>query len=289
MKKIKMISPAKLNLTLEIVERLSNGFHNLRSVMVKTRDLFDEVELIFDENGKDIKIFCDDPKVPVDEKNICWKIAEQFFQKTGKSIGLVIKLKKIIPVMAGLGGGSSNGASVLLGLNEYFRNVLGFEKMVTLASAVGKDIPFFLQKERAAYVSGMGEELESLENFPKLNFLIINPDGEIETPLAYKKLDEKMWFMDNKNRKNISLKMVENTSSFQKISSFLYNDFDVVAEEMFPQVKLVKNALISLGALGASLTGKGPTIFAIFENRQEAVAVKKVLQENYPFYFIALG
>lgn len=289
MKKVKVISPAKINLTLEIVEKLSNGFHTLRSVMMKAENLFDEMEIIFDEKKDGIKINCDDKSIPTDKKNICWKIAEKFFEISGKKIGLQIKIEKRIPALAGLGGGSSNGASVLMEINKYFKDILSFKELVALASEVGKDIPFFLQKEKVAYISGMGEKIKPLKNFPKANLLIVNPQGEIGTGEAYQELDAKMWFMNDKRRKNISGKIIANSKSMMEISNCLYNDFEIVAEEKFPVIKVLKNCLISFGAVGVSLTGKGPTIFAIFKTKKEAMELKEILKKKYPKFFVEIG
>ncbi len=289
MKKTKTISPAKINLTLEIIEKLPNGFHGLRSVIVKTENMFDEIEIIFDEKKDGINISCDDKSIPTDERNICWKIAEEFFKVSRKKIGLEIKIKKRIPALAGLGGGSSNGASFLLALNEYFDNILSFKKMVGVAAEVGKDIPFFLLKENCSYVSGAGEKLKPIAIFPKLNFLLINPKGEIGTGWAYGELDKRMWFMNNDKRRNISQKMISDFSSLEKMSNWLYNDFEIVAEEKFPIIKELKNCLISFGALGASITGKGPTVFGIFKTKKEALKVKEILKKKYLEFFVEIG
>jgi len=289
MKKIRLKSKAKINLTLEIVKKLHNGFHKIRSVMIKTDSLFDEVELCFLKNSNKIEIECNDPSIPNDEKNICWKIAEKFFEKTEKRIGLKIKIKKRIPAMAGLGGGSSNGAVVLLSLNKFFKNTLSENELIDIAAQIGKDIPFFLSKINAAYVLGEGEKITPLKNFPKLSLLIINPGGEISTKEAYSDLDGKMWFMGNQKRKNISLKLINNSSKIDNFAAFLYNDFDITAEGKFQMIKELKNCLITFGALGASLTGKGPTVFGIFKNKKEALKIKKILNNKYPEFFIELG
>lgn len=289
MKKIKTISPAKINLTLEIIEKMPSGFHGLRSVMVKTENLQDEIEIIFNEKKDGIKIFCDDKSIPTDEKNICWKIAEKFFEVSKMRVGISIKIKKRIPALAGLGGGSSNGASVLLALNKYFDNMLSFKKMVDLAAQVGKDIPFFLQKENCAYVSGAGEKLKPIKNFPKLNFLLINPKGEIGTGWAYGELDKRMWFMEDKKRKDISRMLIKNSSNLERMFNWLYNDFEIVAEEKFPIIKEIKNGLISFGALGASITGKGPTVFGIFKTKKESLKAKEIFKKKYPEFFVAIG
>lgn len=289
MKKIKSVSPAKINLTLEIIKKLPDGFHNLRSLMVKTENLQDEIEITFSEKQKGIKIICNNKSIPTDEKNICWKVADNFFRVLGKEVGLKIKIKKKIPTLAGLGGGSSNGATVLLALNKYFKKPLKFKELVEIASLVGKDIPVFLLKKRAILVSGAGERLRPIKNFPQLNFLIVNPKGEIATGWAYGELDKRMWFMEDKRRKNISRKMLKNIDSVEKIGGLLYNDFDLVAEELFPVIRELKNCLLSLGALGVSITGKGPTVIGIFQTFQEAVRTKKIIQKNYPDFFVKLG
>jgi 4-diphosphocytidyl-2-C-methyl-D-erythritol kinase len=287
--KTRLKAPAKINLTLEIIKKLPSGFHKLRSVMLKTENLYDEVGIDFIKNSKKIEIECDDNSIPKNEKNICWKVADKFFKKTGKRIGLRINIKKRIPAMAGLGGGSSNGAIVLLSLNSHFKNILSEKELVRIAAEIGKDIPFFLGKESAAYVTGEGEKIKTLNKFPKLSLLIINPKGEISTKEAYSELDGKMWFMSDRGRKNISLDLTNNFSKINNITTFLYNDFEITAEEKFPVIKELKNCLISFGALGVSLTGKGPTIFGIFKNKNEALKIKKILNNKYPDFFIELG
>lgn len=288
MKKINLKSPAKINLTLEITGKLVSGFHTLRSVMIKTENLYDELEIVFDTNKEGIRISCTDKTIPIDEKNICYKIAERFFEKSGKKVGLEIKIKKRIPAGAGLGGGSSNGASVLLALNKYFGNPLNQEQLIKIAAETGKDIPFFIQKERVAIVSGMGEKLQSIKKFPKIIFLIVNPRGEISTPVAYKQLDEKLWFMSDRKRKNITASAAK-AKRLEDLSGILYNDFDMVAREKFPEIEILIKYLLSFGASDTSITGKGPTVFGIFDNIGTALKIKKLLKIKYPEFLIEIG
>lgn len=289
MKKNKLISPAKINLTLEVVKKLPNGFHALRSVMLKLKNLYDEIEIFFNKSKKGIRIECSDKNVPEDKNNICSKVAEKFFEITKNRTGLDIKIKKIIPVSAGMGGGSSNGATVLLALNKYFKNPLSKKELIEIASEVGKDIPFFLEKENAGYMSGMGEKILPIKNFPKFSFLIIKPNGKISTPLAFAELDRKMQFIEDSAKFNISRKFILAVQEKKDISGFLYNDFDLVAEEKYPQIKSIKKALISFGAQGTSLSGKGPTVFGIFKNKKEALQAKISLKKYFPGIFIELG
>lgn len=289
MKKIKLSSPAKINLTLEIIKKFPDGFHGLRSIMAKTKNLKDELEIIIDERKEGIRIICSDKNIPTDERNICHKIAHEFFEVLGKNIGVTIKIKKNIPALAGLGGGSSNGAMTLLALNDYFGKPLNFKNLIKVAARVGKDIPVFLLKEEVVYVSGAGEKLKPLKKNSQLNFILINPQGEIGTAWAYGELDRRMWFMEDKKRKNISKKMLKDFKSVDKVGSLLYNDFSLVAEELFPIIREIKNSLFSFGALGASITGKGPTVVGIFKTKKEALKIKEMMKKNYPNFFVEIG
>lgn len=283
MKKIKLKSPAKINLILEVVKKLPNGFHLIRSVMIKAENLYDEIEISLKEKEKGLKIICDNNSIPLDEKNICWKIAEKFFKKTGKIIGLEIIIKKVIPVSAGLGGGSSNGAALLLALNGYFNEPLNHRQLVKLAADAGKDIPFFLIKERAAYVQGMGEKMKIIKNFPRLNLVIVSHGGEIPTPWAYGKLDGELNFMQDKNRINISSGFIKN------MKGNLYNDFEIVAKKRYPIIEILEKSLLSFGAIQASLSGKGPAVFGIFATKNRALKARDILKKYYPKFFIEIG
>lgn len=289
MKKIKVKSQAKMNLVLEVTRKLSNGFHELRTVMLKTENIFDELEITFDKNERGIKLFCDNPAVPLDRRNICWKVAECFFQKTDKFVGITIKIKKNIPLASGMGGGSSNGAMVILALNTYFKNILSEKELIELASEVGKDIPIFISRANVANISGMGEKIKPIKNFPKLNILIINPSGEISTPWAYGELDRELVFMQDPKRKNMTQRFMHNSSDSKGVSACLYNDFSVVAKKKYPNLETLEKALLAFGAMGVSITGKGPTLFGIFKTKKEALEIGKTLKKYYPEYFIELA
>ncbi len=289
MKKIKLKSVAKINLVLEVVKKMPNGFHEIRTVMLKTENIFDEIELFFDESCAGIEIVCNNPNVPLNQKNICWKIAEQFFKKTGRHVGLKIKIKKNIPLASGMGGGSSNGAVVALALNEYFKNSLSEKKLIKIVSEVGKDIPFFISQSKLASISGMGEKIKPIKNSFKFNVLIINPAGEIPTPWAYGELDQYLFFMHETKRKNITREFINNISNLEKFSGCLYNDFSVVAKKKYSNLEILEKALIAFGAMGASISGKGPTVFGIFKTKKEALKAKEILKKYYPQFFVELA
>ncbi len=287
MKNFQIKSPAKLNLCLEVVKKYKNGFHEINSVFVKSKNLYDEICIEFSHDNDKINIICDDKSIPTNNKNICWMIAERYFEKIGKKVGITIDIKKRIPPLAGLGGGSSNGASVLLVLNNFYNNLLSKEELVEIASEIGKDIPFFLDNSTASYVSGAGEEVITIEGFPKLNILVVFPNVEISTLWAYKQLDKLQWFMNDNRRKKIALTMKNNAKSSEDVAKYVYNDFSLTAMKKSCKIEEIKNAMESFGAMSTSISGKGPTTFGIFKSEEELEFVNSIFQKEYKDFFIA--
>lgn len=287
MNKIHITAPAKLNLSLEVVKKYDNGFHELRSIMLKSQKIYDDIDVVFDENTDGITIECDHVGVPKDETNICHKIAQKYFEKIGKRIGIHITINKKIPPLTGLGGGSSDGGSVLLVLNEYFDNTFNSDQLIEIAASVGKDIPFFLQDAFAAEVGGAGEKVESIYDFPQLPILLVNPGGEISTPWAYRQLDEKLWFMNDERRKNMTGMMKKSKDTIDDIVPFFYNDFILIAGERYPIINEIRMALRVFGARATSISGKGPTVFGVFDSVEEVEYAKEILKKHYPEFFIA--
>lgn len=286
MKKINIKSPAKLNLCLEVVKRYENGFHEINSVFIKSKNLYDTICVEFFNDKKTINIICDDNNIPTDGKNICWIIAEKFFKKIEKRVGISINIKKKIPVFAGLGGGSSNGASVLLALNNFYNNVLNKKELVDIASEVGKDIPFFLSNETASYVSGSGENVVDIFDFPELNILVVFPNVEIGTPWAYEQLDKFQWFMNDDRRKKIALTMKDNSINLEDVAKYIYNDFSLTAIKKCVKIEEIQNAMKAFGAMATSISGKGPTTFGIFKNEEELEFAKNIFTKKYKDFFV---
>ena len=144
--------PAKINLTLEVIKKRKDGFHELRTVMVKLSNLKDELEIEIFTNKSNIEIICDNQEIPIDNRNICYKATEVFLRKINKKLGVKIKIKKKIPVGAGLGGGSSDAAGVFKVLNQYFKNIFSKKELIEMAAEIGKDIPFFFSEKNGALI-----------------------------------------------------------------------------------------------------------------------------------------
>jgi 4-diphosphocytidyl-2-C-methyl-D-erythritol kinase len=289
MKTAKLKAPAKINLTLEIMRKLPNGFHELRSVFAKLPNLYDEISVNFYPERKGIFLKSRNKKIPLNENNICFKAVKKFFETTGKSIGISIEIKKNIPIGAGLGGGSSDGAAILKILNQYFRHPLSEKKLIKMASEIGKDIPFFFSQKRAALIEGAGEKIGKVFEIGKINFLLINPNVYVGTKEAYEILSPIISKM--KNRKNFSKEIILalKKGKIDCVSGCLYNDFELVMEKKHPIISELKNKLIELGASGALMSGSGSTVFGIFESRKKILEAEKKMKKYYPKFLVKIG
>jgi 4-diphosphocytidyl-2-C-methyl-D-erythritol kinase len=278
--------PAKLNLTLEVVRKMKNGFHELRTIMVKLPQLKDELEIEIIPNENIIEIVCDNPNIPTDNRNICCKAVKIFLKKINKKVGVRIKIKKKIPVGAGLGGGSSDAAGVFKVLNQYFQEKISEKELIEIAAEIGKDIPFFFSKKDGALIGGAGEKILEEFNFNKGYFLIINPKIHISTPEAFSGIKENQWFLGDTRRENISnifLKSLKKENGFEKC---LYNDFEISIERRYPIIKEIKQSLLAFGADGALMTGSGSTVFGWFRNKNKMIKAEKILKERYQKFLV---
>ena len=262
--KLKFKTPAKVNLGLHVHGKREDGFHELETIFQMV-SLFDDVELELLSSG--IKLECDMPGIPTDDTNLVCKAAlllRKSYQVEGK--GVSIRLKKKIPFGAGLGGGSSNAAGVLMGLNRLWDLNIEREKLFTLAAELGSDVPFFLTSP-CALGKGRGERLKVLEPCSKFQVLLVFPGFPIATSWVYQNLRLKLTKRPNNIsilRKNLSL------SDITSLGSQLYNDLESVVIQKFPEVKVVKDELWAWGALGVLLSGSGSTVFGIFDDPEKA-------------------
>ena len=184
---ITLAAPAKINLSLRLLGKRTDGFHEIETLMAPLA-LVDEIEIMHG-SGKGIQFVCNDPDLPTGSENLCVKAAEAFLESTGLDHGFTISLMKRIPHGAGLGGGSSDAAAVLRGLNELFDHPLVDEELHQIAAALGSDVPFFLE-EWPAWCRGRGELLEAAPALPKRKILLIKPPFPVPTAWAYRRYEE---------------------------------------------------------------------------------------------------
>jgi 4-diphosphocytidyl-2-C-methyl-D-erythritol kinase len=273
-------SPCKVNLLLNILGKRADGFHELETV-IQPVNFCDE--LVFERGGNSIQLLCSDKRLPVNSKNLVFRAAENFLSAAKISDGVKIHLEKKIPLAAGLGGGSGNAATTLLALNELFGQPLAAEKLCEIATALGSDIPFFLQ-DKPALATGRGEKIQPLENFHALRgkaFLLIHPGFGISTPWAYQNLVRfPVAFNGQKGRAQKLVSLLQ-TSDLKTAAPEFYNSLEAPALEKFPILALFQEFLRANGALAALMSGSGSTTFSICEK----VSAAELLVEKFKLKF----
>ena len=264
----KSLAPAKLNIRLKVTGRRPDGYHELVSIMVPVT-LFDHLELETTLRGP-IRLTCQGPSIPDNEKNLVYRAAQAFFSRTRRESGLSVKLTKNIPVAAGLGGGSSDAASTLMALNDMCSNPLTSEELAELAVSLGADIPFFL-KNRPCMARGIGEVLEPIEKWPGFWYVIVTPSVKVSTAWVYANLKLKL----TTGEYDSIITQLESGS--YDIAEILENDLETVTASHFPVINTIKKSLMAGGAKGALMTGSGPSVFGIFESKDQALSAERHL------------
>ncbi len=262
---------AKINLTLDIVGKRSDGYHLLETVM-REISLCDEITV---EKADEIEIICREPGVPKDEKNTCYKAAELFFGATKIRGGARIEIKKRIPSQAGLGGGSSDAAAVLKLLNIIYGAGLSIKRLEEIAAKVGADVAFFI-KGGAAVCKGAGEQTESLPNLPERYVLIVKPEFGVSTPEAYKKFDEK-----GLGSKHGTPKFLSALERGENPYLCLSSDLEDSAEDQ--RIEKIKGEIAAFGAEAVQMSGSGSAVFGLFEDKKAAESAEAALKGRYPF------
>ena len=278
---------AKLNLYLQVLNKRKDNFHNLNTLFARI-DLADT--LIFRERKDNlIKIKCSSRQVPKDKTNLCYRAAAILKQELKLSSGIEIELKKCIPVGAGLGGGSSDAASVLLGLNRFWNLNLSKTRLVKLGAKLGSDVPFFIHQAKFALGSQRGDKIEPLASLNKLKlwFILVFPDFKVSTPLIYQKFDS---FLSAGRRFSQLTRPPHNvkilTSQLLKKgkavdAQYLFNGLEFITSSLYPVVKQVKNALSTIGLDKVMMSGSGPAVFAICDSCLQARNLSNKLHKQY--------
>lgn len=273
-------SPCKINLLLNVLGKRPDGFHELETIMQPVR-IFDH--LSFSRTGAAIELACSEPALPTDSRNLVYRAAAAFLESAGIREGVRIHLDKRIPLAAGLGGGSGNAATTLLGLNELFGCPLDSARLHVLAAALGSDVPFFLQT-RPALATGRGEQLQPQAEFNALRgaaLVLVHPGFGIATNWAYQQLAR---FPDALNgrpgRAQQLLSRLQETDLAAAAKEF-YNSLEAPALQKYPLLVLFQQFFRSEGAAGALMSGSGSSTFAITRNRQAAEALAEKFKSKF--------
>lgn len=272
---------AKVNLTLDVLGKREDGYHDLKSIM-QTLSIRDDIEIDMG-TGKPWKLLCDKEGIPTDERNLAWKAARVYCDAVKKDPdGLEIRITKRIPSEAGMGGGSADAAAVLRALNRHFGEPLSIMALAELGAEVGSDVPFCVLCG-TAMVEGRGERLRKLPDMPDCFFVVCKPDFSCSTSELYKKLDE------TEIAKRPDHQAVESAllaGDLGKIAENIWNVFDPVVTAEHLEMNYIKSIFNSYGAVAYQMTGSGSAVFAIVPSFEFAAVICNMLRDNYPQVFI---
>ncbi|MEI6758361.1 MAG: 4-(cytidine 5'-diphospho)-2-C-methyl-D-erythritol kinase [Chlorobium sp.] len=265
---------AKINLGLLITSKRSDGYHTLETVFAPI-NWYDSIE--FSESDV-ISMSCSNLDLPVDDNNLCIKAAKSLQQFAGCQRGITMTLQKQVPFGAGLGGGSSDAATVLRVLNELWQINVSSGELHALAVKLGADVPYFLEMKGLAYARGIGDDLDDLGFTLPYYVVTVFPEEHISTVWAYRN------FYPHFERALPDLKKLVSALCLSGNKDGLpafENDFEPAVFDHFPAVRAVKSALLESGSLFASLSGSGSAVFGLFEREDEAQAAMNTLPEAY--------
>lgn len=279
MKSIEMKAKAKINLSLDVLGKRSDGYHNVKMVM-QSIGLYDRVYIETTESG--IEIICDTEFVPSNKDNIAYKAAELMFAKYALDGGVKIKIDKRIPVAAGLAGGSSDAAAVLKGINNLFSLNISESDLMKMGSTLGADVPFCI-RGGTMLSEGIGDVLTDMPTFDGIFILLVKPKIGVSTRWVYKNLNlDSICARPNTDMviRSIAIK------DLALLANSMGNVLESVTIKKYNELSGIKQKLLEKGALGSMMSGSGPTIFGIFSTRNTAESAYLSLKENYSDVFL---
>ncbi|MGD9950505.1 MAG: 4-(cytidine 5'-diphospho)-2-C-methyl-D-erythritol kinase [Desulfobulbus sp.] len=284
-KTITLQAPAKVNFSLKVLGRRDDGYHFLATHMQKV-GLYDTIKLRMVDEG--IQLSCPGRGIPEDRNNLVFRAAELFLDWAAQNgftgnKGVAITLEKNIPVAAGLGGGSSDAAHTLLGLNALFAAACPPDSLVAMGLQLGADVPFFLDPSAAARATGIGEILQSVTPLKDYQVLLVNPGFSVSTRWVYQTfaLTEKVNSVNLSNSQEVV--GVLDGAGFPLL---LANDLEQVTIQKFPELRRIKAEMLAQGARGALMSGSGPTIFGIFQDQQKVERAASAFRQRYSQSFL---
>lgn len=265
---------AKINLGLDVLGRRENGYHDVRMVM-QTIYLYDNVTMSKTETPG-IQVETNLHYLPVDENNIAYKAAKLLMEEFRLEGGIHITLEKHIPVAAGLAGGSANAAAVLVGMNRMYKLGLSERELMERGVKLGADVPYCIMRG-TVLAEGIGEILTPLEPLPKCYVLIAKPSISVSTKTVYEKLDSRE-IAEHPDIDGLLAGLLN--QDLDKVVSSMGNVLEYVTIEDYPVIDKIKKAMMKAGALGAMMSGSGPTVFGIFRDRKTARTAQNTLKNK---------
>jgi 4-diphosphocytidyl-2-C-methyl-D-erythritol kinase len=271
---IEIKAPAKINIGLDILSRRDDGYHNLSTLFYPLNDLYDILKFSKSDN---FEFICSENTLGDPKSNLVVKAKNILESYSKRKFNIRIELIKNIPSQAGLGGGSSDAASTLICLNEFFDLNIKYEKLVEIALSLGSDVPFFL-KAKPAIGSSRGEILELIEMEINETILIVNPRINISTKEAFQ----------NITPSNVSTRFIDlikdGSLDLMKGRAFLKNDFEIYAFSKFPEIAKIKENMYEHNAALSLMSGSGSTVFGFFPSIEDANAALLSMRPEYFSY-----
>ena len=264
---LRLLSPAKVNLHLEVLGRRGDGYHEIQTLMQRIA-LFDEIEIRV--GGQGIRLIAEGETIPAGSDNLLIRAAQSFCEKGKIKGGIEIRIQKRIPVGAGLGGGSSNAATVLMSLNDQFQTGWDQERLMFEGAKLGADVPFFIF-QKPALARGIGEKLSPVRLPEAVWYCLIIPPFRIATVWAYAAYDQL------EKAEPFPMAIPDAFAAVEDLTPVLINDLELPALSRYPQIGVMKERMNALGAKGVLMSGSGPVIFGLFSSREEAERVQKTL------------
>jgi 4-diphosphocytidyl-2-C-methyl-D-erythritol kinase len=270
---------AKINLSLDIVGKREDGYHLLKMIM-QSIDLYDSVNIELQESG--IHLSCDKAYVPADSRNIAYKAAELFLREYGIDRGVRISIEKNIPVAAGLAGGSTDAAAVLRGLRDLLKPEISDEELMGLGVQIGADVPYCILGG-TALCEGIGEKITRLDSFSDKILVLVKPPFGVSTKSVYQKLDiNKIRIHPPTNRLIRAVK----EKDLEYVSKNMKNVLENVTLGKNHTLREIKSELLKMGAIGAMMSGSGPSVFGFFEDMLKAQHCYDAMKAKYKETFI---
>jgi 4-diphosphocytidyl-2-C-methyl-D-erythritol kinase len=267
-----LVSPAKVNLRLDVLYKRDDGYHEIRTILQRI-DLCDELEISLKTGGIDVS--SEGIECPQDIDNITYHAAKIILDRFKVDVGVRIFIKKKIPIASGLGGGSSNAATTLIGINRILKLGLTKRELMDMGAQLGADVPFFIY-EKPSLATGIGDRLKRIVLPSPMWMVLVNPKNSVSTAWAYESLNIGL------TKKGNNISMLKPILDISDVVDFLHNDLEAVTIKRFPEIQRIKEELIDKGAAGALMSGSGPTVCGIFFHREMAEKAFHQLSFTYP-------
>lgn len=280
-------SPAKINLHLKVFEKNNDGYHRVETTMVKNT-LCDQIEMVI-HDGNEIHVNVDEPFMFLsNQDNLAYRAAALFFKATEIQKSLLMRIRKAIPLGAGLGGGSSNAGVVLKTLNERLGKPLSEAQLMKLGKQLGADVPFFIQSHDFGLMRGRGDEIVEAFDFPSLPLLIVYPNIHASTAKVYQSLGRSLTW---NGTGGISVSCNRHINGWKDIDFLLDlgNDLQEVTESMHPEIKQIRGQLKEHGAYFSQMSGSGASVFGLFESEQVAKKAASHFEKGNQCFVVKSG